>query len=132
MLNPFPDLLVLSYFAPTLLRIGAACVFFYMAYVQSKRRHEIEQMHFPLIGASKRIPPFAAAFNVLIGGMLIFGYYTQIAALLAVLASIKLLVLGRWYPRLVPVDRAALVLLTIMCLSLLITGAGAYAYDLPL
>lgn len=132
MLNPFPGLLVLSFFAPLLIRVGAGFVFFYIAYAQGKRREEISVMRFPLLGASKHFVALAVAFNVLVGGALIFGYHTQIAALLAVLGTIKLLVLGHWYPRLVPVDRAALFLLIIVCLSLLISGAGALAYDLPL
>ncbi|MSR70595.1 hypothetical protein EXS62_00980 [Candidatus Kaiserbacteria bacterium] len=132
MLNPFPDLLVFSFFGPTLIRVAVALAFFYIAYGQSMRRHEIAQMEFPVVGRSARITALSAAFFVLVGGMLFLGYHTQVAAILALLGLIKCLVLTKWYPRLMPIDRTALVLLIVMCLSLLISGAGAYAFDLPL
>ncbi len=132
MLNTFPDLLVLSYFAPLLIRIAIAVAFFYIAYAQSMRRNEIGEMRFPIVGASKRIPALCAAFFVLVGGMILFGYHTQIAAILAVLGLGKCLIPSKWHPRLLPVDRVATLLLIAMCLSLLISGAGARAFDLPL
>lgn len=132
MLNPFPDLLVLSFFAPALIRAGVGVMFLYIAYAHAKRRDEIEQISFPFIGASRRIVALSCALHVFVGGMLIFGYHTQIAAVLGLLVFIKGLLLKNRYPALFPLERATLFLLIVMCLSLLLTGAGAYAYDLPL
>ena len=132
MLNPFPDLLVLSFFAPALIRAGAGVMFLYIAYAHAKRRDEIEKISFPLIGASRRVVALSCALHVFVGGMLIFGYHTQVAAILGLIVFAKSLIIKNRYPALVPLERPALFLLIVMCLSLLLTGAGALAYDLPL
>lgn len=132
MLNTFPHLLVLGFFAPTLIRAAVALVFLYTAYIQWQRRDEIARMRFPVVGETVWAAWVAIIFSVVVGAMLLFGYYTQIAAILAALALVKFFILKKWYPRLTPLSHISILLLVVMCLSLLISGAGAFAYDLPL
>ena len=131
MLNPFPTLLYLTFFAPTLLRVAAALVFFYVAYTQYRHHDEISRLPFPVIGGAQFIW-LAAIFHIAVGSMLLFGYYTQIASLLAIVGLIKGLWLNRRYPSVVILPNSTILLLLVICLSLLITGAGAFAFDIPL
>ena len=132
MLNTFPNLLVLGFFAPTIIRVAAALAFGYMAYVQYKRRSQIAELRLPFGAGGGWVAWLMVTFNLAVATMLLFGYYTQIAAILAVAALVKSLVFKRWYPSAVPLSRVSILLLAVMCLSLLISGAGAIAYDLPL
>ncbi|HEY5383078.1 MAG TPA: hypothetical protein VIJ88_00800 [Candidatus Paceibacterota bacterium] len=133
MLNPLPQLLTFSFFAPTLLRITVACVFFYIAYIHTQRRKEIGATRFILVGAMGVWASWVLV--VLEAGValgLFLGYYTQIAALLGLLLCIKSFVWAKKYPRVFFLCRIEYILLFVICLSLLLTGAGAFAFDLPL
>ena len=137
MLNTFPHLLVLGFYAPTLLRIAAAGVLFYLAYFYITHREEIGRAPFPFVGSlGPRIAWFIAAVAGLIGAGLFFGYYTQIMALLGMAGMLKYVVYRRFFPHLMalrfPLSTSTMLLFFIICLSLLISGAGALAYDLPL
>lgn len=132
MLTPFPDLLVLGFFAPTLLRVAVALVFFYGAWAQYSRFAELSELPLPLVGRSSTLIWLSIAAHALIGLMLFTGYYTQIAALLGILGSIKGLVWAGRYPRLFPLCRVDYVFVLVICLSLMVSGAGALAYDLHL
>ena len=132
MLNPFPDLLVFSFFAPTLLRIAAAFALFYIAYQQYHRRSETKQLRLPIVGRNSWWYVASITFHTILGVLLLFGFYTQIAALLATAGNLKGLWLNHRHPSVVILSDSAVVLLTVICLSLLLTGAGALAIDLPL
>jgi hypothetical protein len=132
MLNPFPDLLTFSFFAPTILRLATAGAFAYGAYFLWVHRMRIAERRFPLVGHAPWLGASLAVAHALLAVMLGAGYYTQIAALLGGLGTVKALFLIRRYPELFPLSRGTYVLLLIMLLSLLLTGAGALAFDLPL
>jgi uncharacterized membrane protein YphA (DoxX/SURF4 family) len=132
MLTPFPNLLVYAFFAPTMLRAAAAATLFYLAYQQWLRRDEIARLDHFLVGKNSWTYAASALFNLIVGGMLLFGYYTQWAALLAAAGQLYGLWLNHRHPQVVILADAAVLLLIAVCLSLLLTGAGALAYDLPL
>jgi uncharacterized membrane protein YphA (DoxX/SURF4 family) len=132
MLNPFPELLALGFFAPTILRIAAGAMFLYAARHHWEHREQIGSLHFPVVGRGNWIAWAAILFHFVIGLMLIFGYYTQYAAVLAAVGAFKGILLGKSYPDAFMFSRSTYVLLVILSLSLLITGAGAFAFDLPL
>lgn len=111
MLNVFPDLL-LPFLAPTLLRMGAAVAFAAIAFYHWKRADT----------PTWRTWLFVALHGGVAAG-LAFGYYTQVAAL----AGIALAARHAWCA-----NRAAGLLLALVCLSLFVSGAGAFAFDLPL
>ena len=132
MLNPFPGLLDFVFFAPTLLRIAAAACFFFIAYAQWIRRDELAHTVYPLIGKAPWLAPASVVAHALIGLMLLAGWYTQFAALIGLAASFKAILFAKTLPRFVPLCRGEYILLMVILASLMLSGAGALAYDLPL
>ncbi len=114
MLSLFPELLFLSPFAAFLIRISVALL---LAYAATK--HITDQ---PLAIKGIAVIQFVTAVLILTGT------YTQAAALIALLFAIISLVTPRYriYPR------STLALGTVMAFTLLITGPGPFAFDLPL
>ena len=128
----FPELFFLSPLAVTLLRISCAYAFLYLASSLMQNRRGIARARFPVLGH----PPLwmiwiAAVASLLIGVMLAIGLYTQIAAILGALFLIKHALWSRWDSSIAPLSRGTLALLLVICASLVITGAGAFAFDLP-
>jgi uncharacterized membrane protein YphA (DoxX/SURF4 family) len=132
MLNPFPQLLVLSFFAPTLLRAAAALVFFYLALSHFKNRAAIAGTRWPVWGTGAWIPWVATVADSVVGAGLLAGYWTQVAALLGALLGLKYAFWAGRYETYFVLSRTAALLLAVICLSLLLTGAGALAFDVPL
>ncbi len=124
MLNPFPDLLALGFVAPTLLRLAVALSFGAMAWAHYARRSE-------LTGFGMWLWP-AIALEVAITISLALGMYAQLGALGALVLSIACAVYAKKYPRAVPYCRGEYILLAIISFSLMLSGAGAFAQDLPL
>lgn len=132
MLTYFPSLLTFSFFAPTLLRVTAAAIFFYLTYNHYKHRSRIGQEHFPVIGRGEWVAWVAILAEVAVGLGLLLGYSTQIASLVGMLLAFKY---GFWsgrYPSFFILTRMSAFLLFMLLLSLVFTGAGALAFDLPL
>lgn len=136
MLNPFPTLLYLTFFAPTILRVAAALVFFYLAIRTFKRNDDIGKVRFPLGFGGAWLPWLALLAELLIAVCLFAGFYTQYAATLSALVALKALLYRQLWPDLAalifPISPGTSFLLLIISLSLLLTGAGAYAFDIPL
>lgn len=123
MLTPFPDLLALGFIAPTLLRLAVALSFGAMAWVHYSRRSELN------LGVWLWL---AIALGILITVSLALGIYTQLGALAAAMLSIVYAIYAKKHPRAVPLCRGEYILLAIISASLLLSGAGAFAQDLPL
>lgn len=124
MLNFFPELLFLAPFSAFFIRIAAAVVFGYLSL------HHLKEP-----GALTRT---LGTLEGVCAALLFLGLYTQIGTLLG-FALIGVSILGR--DRTLP--RSTLFLMLIMCLSLLVTGAGPFtvtfggvvlplSFDLPL
>jgi uncharacterized membrane protein YphA (DoxX/SURF4 family) len=131
MLNTFPGLL-LPFLAPTFLRVGLAIVFAAIAYVQWRRRDEISKTDMVVIGRGTWWVWLSIAVHLAVALMLVFGYYTQIAAIMGASLSLKHAFWSHRYPRIFPLGRAAGFLMLLISLSLILSGAGAFAQDLPL
>jgi uncharacterized membrane protein YphA (DoxX/SURF4 family) len=119
MLNPFPELLVYSTLAPFILRVVLGLIFLDLGASKLKTRK------FNLSTA-------LGALQILGAVMLFIGFYTQIAALgFVILTGIELYI--EWKDaQVLKGDLVFYVLLFAISLSLLLTGAGAYAKDIPL
>jgi uncharacterized membrane protein YphA (DoxX/SURF4 family) len=124
MLNPFPDLLALGFIAPTLLRLVVAVGFGGMAWAHYSRRSELSNLGMWLW--------LAIVLEIVIAVSLALGMYTQLGALGALILSVACAVYAKKYPRLVPMCRGEYILLAIISLSLMLSGGGAFAQDLPL
>lgn len=132
MLNPFPDLLIFSFFAPTVLRIAVAICFFFIAYAQWTRREELAHLSYPIIGKAPWLPSASVVVHLALALMLLVGWYTQLAALIGLAASFKAALFAKTLPRFMPLCRGEYILLMVILASLMLSGAGALAYDLPL
>ena len=134
MLNTFPDLLTYSFFAPTLLRVAVALVFAYLAWHHWSARRACtgEIASFVSSSVAGGLCMVYALIEALVALGLIVGVYTQVAALVGAVITLKILVLKRSFHQTAPLSRTAYALVCVICISLLITGAGALALDLPL
>jgi uncharacterized membrane protein YphA (DoxX/SURF4 family) len=133
MLNPFPQFMFLSFFAPTLLRITVAVVFAMIAFRLYKTRAEVARGKVPFIGTpGMAFVIIAIIIDLLLAVMLFLGWSTQLAALVGTIVSLKHAWAAGRYPLWSPKSRSVYILAAIICISLLVTGAGAYAMDLPL
>lgn len=132
MLSIFP-IQFLSLLAYFILRVTVGALLMFLAY-----RHTRD---FPALTLtfSKRWWPFGQ-FSTLVliateltcGLLIVIGMYTQVATLIVALMSIKLFLIRPWYGHPSIPSRLFYLLLAASTLCLTITGAGAFAADLPL
>ncbi len=133
MLNTFPSLLTYGFFAPAILRAVVAFSFLYIAYAQTARRKEISQTGFPFVGKPDATLVIISAVIIFLTGVALFlGWHTQIVALVGIVICLKHAYFAKKYPRAIPLCRMEYIYLIVILLTLLITGAGALAMDVPL
>ncbi len=133
MLNPFPELLVYGLIAPFLIRIALGSALLYLAVEHYRGRRDIAELLRPLVGRGGRgVAVALSLFELGAGAFLIVGAWTQLAALVAMVLTIKPLLLKPHLKGLMPYEKATYGLLFLMALSLLLSGAGAFAFDIPL
>ncbi len=120
MFSLFPSLLGLESLAPFFLRLTLGAVFIYWGYIVLKKQNQ---------GNKQRA---RASLEVLIGISFILGYLTQLGSLLAlIILGTQLITKVRSKAFLTDGINYYLVLFVIS-LSLLFTGPGSFAFDLPL
>ncbi len=133
MLTLLPQLLFLKALAPTLLRIALSVYFAYTARFILEKKHHISVTRIPIVG---HVPVWAVSLVsfiiAIVSGLLFVGAWTQIAALLGVVIGLKHAYAARYYPTIVPFPPSTYILLFCISLSLIVTGPGAFALDLPL
>ena len=119
MLSIFPSLLALEGFAPLLLRLTVGAVFALWAYGKLKKRTDSQDVAY-------------GVFEALIGLCLIIGFYTQLAALAsAIILGVRLCLKVQQKAFLTDGVNYYLILF-IISITLLFTGPGFLAFDLPL
>ncbi len=137
----FPSLLAYGFgsyfFAPMLLRVTVALFFGYQAIGHFKHKKTVSEEledNFKWLGHEPAV--WLAGLLILaefgVGTLLFVGAWTQVAAILAVLGFVKMAYLNDKLPTYAPLPRSTYFVLIVICLTLLITGAGAFAFDLPL
>lgn len=133
MFNTFPDLLAFSFFAPVFLRLALGIPFILLGYRTLFKNHEILANYF-----SKRNLPLAKILATKVGlielitGILItIGLLTQISVLLTICLSVLLINIEEKKIRLNQSNAMFYVFIGIS-LALLFTGAGVFAFDIPL
>ena len=114
MLSVFPELLFLAPFSAFLIRLALGLVFAYAA-----QRH--------LLQGDMTMRGFAFAEGAT-AVALILGAWTQPAAVVGAL------LIGSWFifPKLRVAALGTALLALVLCATLLLTGAGPFAFDLPL
>jgi uncharacterized membrane protein YphA (DoxX/SURF4 family) len=133
MLSLFPGLLFLAPLATTILRVAAGLAFIYIAYRMIVTREKICSVHVIIVGHVREWMVWVSAFVTLVIGILLcVGLWTQGAAVVGMLISLKHGLGVRGYSSILPLSGTAYFLLFVICLSLLFSGAGAFSIDLPL
>lgn len=133
-LSVFPELLTYSHTAPLILRVIVGIIFVdlgWLVFTTEKKAwiDFFETIHF------KPAKLFTKALGIIeiVGGiMLIAGFYTQIAALVFAIILLAECYLETRESALLKRDIVFYVLLLAIIISLLLSGAGAMALDLPL
>lgn len=113
MLALFPQLLSLSWFAAFMIRITLTLVVGYAGYTHAGKSTGFNAL---------------AIFEVALAGLLLIGAWTQVAGMVAALLIATWLIKREIAPY--PVSTVLLTL--VMALSLIMTGSGPFAFDLPL
>ena len=132
MLNIFP-IQFLAPLAYTLLRVILGFVFIRFGIVHIKERARLKhilafsQLHFGLF-----FTWFLVFTELLIGTLFLLGFLTQIAALLAIILSVKMILLHKHFVHPCIPNKLTYTLILSISLSLFITGAGYLAVDLPI
>ena len=134
MLNPFPELLSYSLLAPFILRVILGVIFVDLGVLKFKKERarfiaSFEALH---LKPAKELVTLAGILDIVGGTMLILGLYTQIAALaFVILTGIEIYIESK-DTKILKRDMTFYVLVLIIAVSLLLTGAGAFAFDIPL
>jgi len=134
MLAIFPDLLTYGLLGPLLIRLTLGLLFIDMGYFELTR----EQKRWRAVFETLRLKPVAMwskGFGILqiVGGiLLIAGMFTQVAALFFAIISLAEIFIEYREPAILKRNIVFYLLIFVMSLSLLFSGAGFYAFDLPL
>lgn len=132
--NIFPQLFSFSIIAPLILRVVLGFIFINLGYLKLGKEKKGWISSLNILGI-KPAGFFVVALAVIevIGGLsLIAGAYTQLAALVLAVFSICELLIEYKEDSILRRDLAFYLLLSVICLSLLLTGAGLYAIDIPI
>lgn len=137
MINPFPTVF-LALIAYAVLRVAVGFMLVYLGY-----QHSIPRKVALRKALSACAPHFLSRYTgffvvcfgvaeIILGLMFVAGFFTQIAAIATVLFALKMLYFRKHltYP-LVPTPMFFLLLIGVS-ISLFITGAGVFAFDIPI
>lgn len=133
-LNIFPELLTYGLMAPFILRVFLGGILIYFAYLKFFSERDDKAAFFESVGM-KPGSVFTSVIGAaeLTGGvMLVIGFYTQVAAIVAAGLMLAAVYIKWRHPQALRNDIEFYVLLFVVALSLLFTGAGFFAFDLPL
>ena len=134
MLNSFPDLLVYSTLAPLFLRVVVGFLFLDLGILKfhkenAKWLNSFKSLSIPKPEMTVKV---VGGLEIIGGILLIGGLFTQIASLsLSVLSLIAVFIEYR-DPPLLKRTLVFYILLFTITLSLLFSGAGKFAFDMPL
>lgn len=114
MLSVFPSILFLAPFSALLIRTALALVFAFAGWKHLAREENLTRV--------------LATLELIAAILLLAGAWTQVGALIGIIT------VSLWlaFPNTRPISKIAAMLALVMCVSLLITGGGAFAFDLPL
>lgn len=130
------NLFAIQFMAPLaylMLRMCLGIVLIHFGCIHIQHRHSLKKVF------SLRLFPFGSFFvwylsvvEIVLGIMLVLGLFTQLVALLATLLSLKFIIMYKHFSHPLIPARIVFVLMGVISLSLFITGAGAFAFDLPI
>lgn len=130
MLTPFPDLLTYGLLAPFLLRLALGALFL-KAGSKKVRGVAWTNTFFKRIGIhpARYYTSLLGVIEVATGLMLVAGFYTQVASIASAIICAFCWRAKKTHPAETPGSRGAFLLMFVISLSLLFSGAGFYAFD---
>jgi putative oxidoreductase len=134
MLNPFPELLSFSPLAPFILRLVLGLIFLDLGILKfrSERPRWIKSFQALHLNPAELFLIIFGLIEVVGGVLLLIGAWTQIAALVfVILVGLEFYVEYK-DASVLKRDFVFYFLVLAIAVSLLITGAGAYSFDIPL
>lgn len=133
MLNPFPDLLLLSVLVPLLLRLTSSFFLARIALRHASSRSTLLEVLRARGGRFAKVGFYCLLAGESIAALfLLFGFLTQIGALLGLGAIIATKYLRKRDPKTTREEQSLYTLLAVVLFTLLLSGAGPFAVDLPL
>jgi len=134
MLNPFPELLVYSLLAPFILRVVVGIIFIDLGFLLFKGEKERWLNSFRALRIANPILAIKilGVIEIIAGIMLILGFYTQISALILAIITFAETYIEYKESAILKRNLIFYIILFAILLSLLLSGAGAFAIDLPL
>jgi uncharacterized membrane protein YphA (DoxX/SURF4 family) len=134
MLNPFPDLLTYSLLSPFILRVVAGLIFIDLGVLAFRNEKErwIASLSTLKVPSPELVLKIIGGIEIAGGLMLILGFYTQIAALILGLLTFAEAYTEYKEPEVLKRNIIFYIMLLAIVVSLLFSGAGAFAFDLPL
>ena len=134
MFNTFGDLLAFGLFAPLILRVVVGCIFIAFGYVKADQTKNDTLIQFDWLTRKnlKIITSIIALIEVVGGIFLVVGLYTQISAIALAIISLGAIVLKFKHRGMIKNTEIFYLLLFAICISLVFSGAGFYAFDLPI
>lgn len=132
MVNVFPTLISFAAVAPLLLRVtlGITLIVFGLQMVRSKRISMAAYFEANGYPVATVLPWLLGTISLLSGLFLIFGFFTQIAALTTFYILLNMMYIERRDERLFAFTQPAYLLLLVIAASLLFSGAGLWSFDL--
>jgi uncharacterized membrane protein YphA (DoxX/SURF4 family) len=105
----------------------------YLGYSSLVRRAELSKIHLPLIGYPPNWLIWVVGIITTLDGIALFiGYSTQAVAIIGILITLKHIFLSDHWATIRTFERSTYALLCLICLTLIISGAGPLGFDLPL
>ena len=134
MLNTFPNLLTYGLIAPFILRVVVGIIFLDLGYLKLGKEKSAWNLFFQTIHfkPSYVFVALLATIEIVAGAFLIVGYLTQIAALVMAIILFAECYIEMQDGSLLKRDIVFYLLLLAICVSLIFSGAGKFAFDLPL
>ena len=134
MLSVFPNLFTYSEIAPLILRLAIGIIFLELGYLKLGKERSSWNMFFETIHfkPSQLFVSLLATIEIVAGTFLVVGYLTQVAALVMAIILFAEAYVEFRDSTILKRDVVFYTLLLVICVSLLFTGAGAFAFDLPL
>lgn len=134
MLNTFPELLNFGLLAPTIIRLILAIILLVLGYETIFKK----RLSFCLYFKAKEYP--LAAFlpwklgiaEIITGIFLFFGFFTQIASIVSMYLFFTLLYIENRDEKILPHTSTFYLVMIFVSATLLFSGAGIFAVDLPL
>ena len=132
--NLFPELFSLSLIAPLLLRIALSFIFINLGYLKLTKEKAgwISSLNILNLKPAGFLVILLGSVEIIGGLLLLAGAYTQLIALILGVICLSEMFVEYEEESILKRDIVFYLLLAVICVSLLLTGAGLYAVDVPL